>query len=44
MKPFNIGTLLAALARRIVAKGELFYDAAPAGGLEFPERFGRICA
>jgi hypothetical protein len=21
----------------------MFYDAAPAGGLEFPERFGWIC-
>ena len=30
------------LARRIVARGDLFYDAAPAGGLEFPERFGSI--
>jgi hypothetical protein len=32
------------LARRIVARGDLFYDAAPDGGLEFPERFGLICA
>jgi hypothetical protein len=30
-------------ARRIVARGGLFYDAAPAGGLEFPMRFGQIC-
>jgi hypothetical protein len=31
------------VARRIVARGDLFYDAAPDGGLEFPERFGSIC-
>ena len=41
MKPFNIGKLLAARAAQ--PSGDLFYDAAPAGGLDFPERFGRIC-
>jgi hypothetical protein len=30
-------------AARIVATGDLFYDVAPDGSLEFPERFGRIC-
>jgi YtcA family len=32
------------VARRIVAGSDLFYDDAPGGGLEFPERFGSICA